>query len=94
MSFKEEMMESGKGGKILDPSMTKSGTIIQNKQGQPRAFMKIEKVTPPSPKTLKEARGFVVADYQDYLESQWILDLSKKYKLTVYRDVLLSLVKK
>ena len=94
VSFKEEMMESGKGGKILDPSMTKTGTIIQNKQGQPRAFMKIEKVTPPSQKTLKEARGFVVADYQDYLESQWISDLSKKYKLTVYRDVLQTLVKK
>ncbi len=94
ISFKEETIESGKGGKILDPSMMKANTIIQNKMGQPRAFMKVEKVFPPTQKTLKEARGFVVADYQDYLESQWISDLSKKYKLTVFRDVLLTLVKK
>ena len=94
VTFKEEMMESGKGGKILDPSMMKANTIIQNKQGQPRAFMKVEKVIPISQKTLKEARGFVVADYQDYLESQWIAELTKKYKLTVNRDVLLTLVKK
>ncbi len=91
VSFREESVERGKG-KILGEGMWKQGTLIDNKAG--RNFVKVEKVRPPSQKTLKEARGFVVADYQDYLEKQWLQDLTKSYKLQVNRDVFETLVKK
>ena len=91
VTFKEETVERGKG-KIMGDAMWKQGTI--NASPNTRNFIKVQKVLPPSQKTLKEARGFVVADYQDYLEKQWLQDLTKSYKLQVNRDVFEALVKK
>lgn len=45
------------------------------------------------PKTLDEARGYVIAEYQDYLEKSWNENLRKKYPLTVNEDVFKSMVK-
>lgn len=47
----------------------------------------------PSVKTLEEARGFVVADYQSYLEHEWNASLKKKYPLIVNDKVLTSISK-
>jgi peptidyl-prolyl cis-trans isomerase SurA len=49
---------------------------------------------PKSPKTLDESRGYVIADYQDYLEKEWITQLRKEYKVDLNPAVLNSLVKK
>ena len=57
-------------------------------------FVKIEEVLPPTEKTLKEARGYVVADYQDHLEKEWVEELRKEYKVKVNKKVFESLVKK
>lgn len=57
------------------------------------SFMKIEKLIPPTVKTLAEARGYVVADYQEYLEKKWLSDLEKNYDVKVNKDVLNSLMK-
>ncbi len=57
-------------------------------------FMKIEKIIQPSTKTLAEARGYVVADYQEFLEKKWLSDLEKNYEVKVNREVLETLVKK
>ena len=56
-------------------------------------FSKIESIIPSQPKTLREARGYVVADYQDYLERQWIEELRNTYKVNINQDVFESLVK-
>lgn len=56
-------------------------------------FTKVEKLLPPSLKTLKEARGYVIADYQDYLEKQWVEQLQKEYKINTNQKVLSSLIK-
>lgn len=44
-------------------------------------------------KTLDEARGYVIAEYQDYLEKNWNESLRKKYPVTVSEDVYKSMVK-
>lgn len=44
-------------------------------------------------KTLDEARGYVIAEYQDYLEKNWNEALRKKYPVTVNEDVFKSMVK-
>ena len=45
-------------------------------------------LVPPEPKTLDEARGLYVSDYQKYLEDNWIKELRKKYKIKVNKKVL------
>jgi peptidyl-prolyl cis-trans isomerase SurA len=54
-------------------------------------FLVINKVLDPEPKKLEEARGIITADYQNYLEKEWIKELRKKYTVTVDYDVLNSL---
>lgn len=47
----------------------------------------------PSLKTLKEARGYVIADYQDYLEKDWVAKLKKDHPIKVDNKVLKSLIR-
>jgi peptidyl-prolyl cis-trans isomerase SurA len=57
--------------------------------------VKVEEVyAQPATKTLDEARGYVVAEYQDYLEKKWHAELRKKYPVKVNEDVFKSMVKK
>lgn len=44
-------------------------------------------------KTLDEARGFVVADYQDYLEKQWNASLRAKYPVKVDDKTMKTVIK-
>ena len=50
-------------------------------------FIRGEKI-PPAPKSLNEARGLYVSDYQKFLEENWIKDLRKKYKIKVNKKLL------
>jgi len=43
---------------------------------------------PPEPKSLDEARGLYISDYQNYLEKEWLKELRKKYKIKVKRRLL------
>ena len=55
-------------------------------------FYKIERILPPTRKELDEARGYVIADYQDQLERQWIEELARRFKVKVNRKVFESLI--
>ncbi len=54
-----------------------------NPRNKSTRFMIIEKILPPGEKPLKDARGYVIADYQDFLEKQWVEELRNSYKVTV-----------
>jgi len=54
---------------------------------------RIGAIVPPQKKSLSEARGYIIADYQDHLEKQWVSDLKKEFKVVVNEDVLNSIVK-
>lgn len=41
-----------------------------------------------TPKTLAEAKGMITADYQNYLEKEWLAYLKNKYTVKVNEDVL------
>jgi peptidyl-prolyl cis-trans isomerase SurA len=58
-----------------------------------RGFVVVEKIIPPQPKTLEEARGYIIADYQDQLEKEWVASLQKKYPVKINEDVFKSLIK-
>lgn len=57
-------------------------------------FAKIEEIVPEKPKTLEEARGFVVADYQDQLEKDLLKTLRTQYPAKVDETVLKGLIKR
>ncbi len=57
------------------------------------AFIQVNKIIPPMNKTLKEAKGYVVADYQEKLEKDWITELKKDYKVNIDQKVFNSLIK-
>ncbi len=51
-------------------------------------FVVIKDLIAPEPKTLAEARGIITADYQNFLEKEWLKELKNKYTVTVNQDVL------
>lgn len=46
-----------------------------------------------SPRNYRDARGFVINDYQAFLEDQWIVELKKKYPVNVDEKVFAGLTK-
>lgn len=57
-------------------------------------FILVKQIAGPEPKSLKEAKGFIVSDYQEYLEKTWLESLRNKYPISVDQSILRSLVKK
>lgn len=57
-------------------------------------FVWVKRIVQPEPKSLKEAKGYIVSDYQEYLEKTWLEDLHKKYPIVVDENVFKSLIKK
>lgn len=58
------------------------------------AWVIIEDIEAPRNKTLDEARGQIISDYQTYLEQQWIEKLKKRYPVTINQEAVKSLIKK
>lgn len=56
-------------------------------------FVRINAVVPPTPKTLDEAKGYVISDYQEYLEQRWVEELRAKYPVTVNQAVFETLIR-
>jgi peptidyl-prolyl cis-trans isomerase SurA len=45
------------------------------------------------PRNFQDARGFVINDYQEFLEQQWIASLKRKYPIKVNEAVFNTLPK-
>jgi peptidyl-prolyl cis-trans isomerase SurA len=50
--------------------------------------LNVNNLLPRSPKALNEAKGIITADYQNYLEKQWLASLREKYKVVLNNEVL------
>jgi len=57
------------------------------------SFYKVEEILPARQKELKEARGYIIADYQDQLEREWVEKLRKQFPVKVNKKVLAKLIK-
>jgi peptidyl-prolyl cis-trans isomerase SurA len=44
-------------------------------------------------RSFEDARGYVINDYQQYLENAWVIELRKKYPVTINQPVFSSLLK-
>ncbi|MFN4080876.1 MAG: peptidylprolyl isomerase [Saprospiraceae bacterium] len=90
----ERTYEKGKNPELSELWRPNAMTAPKTDAGTKTAsFSKIEKILPPGPKQLKDARGFAVADYQDYLEKKWIQDLQEKYAVKIDEAALKSMLK-
>jgi peptidyl-prolyl cis-trans isomerase SurA len=57
-------------------------------------FYYVTNIYPVKDKGLNEARGLYIADYQTYLENQWVKELRAKYNIQINDDVLKSIKEK
>jgi peptidyl-prolyl cis-trans isomerase SurA len=73
---------------IIDKIEWKTGVseVVNSKKGP--AFASVVGLLGPMPKTLDEARGLITADYQAYLEEEWIKELRAKYPVVIHEEVL------
>jgi peptidyl-prolyl cis-trans isomerase SurA len=56
-------------------------------------YKRVLNILPATVKPLKDVRGYIVADYQDHLEREWIKSLKKEYEVTQNNEVVKSLTK-
>jgi len=72
----------------------KPSKAVKDKDGVYTVVKASEVLSIPSDKTLDEARGYVIAEYQDYLEKKWNDSMRSKYPYKVDETVFKSMVKK
>jgi peptidyl-prolyl cis-trans isomerase SurA len=75
---------------IIDSITWQPGLSDDIKKNNAVVIVNVLKVLEPAPKTLDEAKGLITADYQNYLEKEWIRELRSKYPVKVNEDVLNS----
>jgi peptidyl-prolyl cis-trans isomerase SurA len=56
------------------------------------AIVIVHQVVAPEPKLLNEVRGAMTADYQNFLEKEWIAELRAKYPVVVNDEVLKTIL--
>lgn len=80
---------------VVDKIEWKAGlTPIKKLNDSSYQFIMVKAIVGPEPKSLKEAKGYVVSDYQEYLEKTWLEVLRKRYPVVVDQNVFRSLIKK
>lgn len=71
----------------------KPSNVFRNDDGTYSMVVALKLYPASETKSLDEARGFVVADYQDYLEKKWNQELKNKYPMKVEEKTLKSIIK-
>lgn len=87
LSFDKGKYEVGQNA-IIDQLDKKVGISDDIKSNNSILIVEIKKLLPAQNKKLDEARGLVTADYQNYLEEEWLKELHKRHKVKVNQDVL------
>lgn len=85
-------IETGKYSKgdndIVDKFEWKKGLSANSTVDKQVVFVDFENIIAPTNKSIAEAKGLITADYQNYLEKQWIASLRNKYQFSVDKAVL------
>jgi peptidyl-prolyl cis-trans isomerase SurA len=66
----------------------KKGAVKTVKEANGTKVLVVNGIIPPGPKAFVETQGQVTADYQNYLDRQWIDSLRARYEVVVNQDVL------
>ena len=87
IQIKHGLFEKG-DSKLVDTTDWKDGVSQVYDIDGKFSFVNVTGHLVPDQKKFDEARGLVTAEYQNYLEKQWIEELRKKYTINVNKDVL------
>ena len=94
LEYSEVTVEPGSKELVgLDFKKKSVSQPVYDKNSKKTLFKKVVKISPTRRKSLKEARGYVVADYQDQLEKRWIIDLKKQFPVKL-NDAVYKALKK
>ncbi|MGB0429398.1 MAG: hypothetical protein ACPGLV_02910, partial [Bacteroidia bacterium] len=91
-SYTKDVVEKGDKEEVDKVAWEKGYHTIDNFKDR-YVLIKIDDVKPSQYKKLNEIKGLVIADYQTYLENNWIDKLKKKYEINVNQPLIDSLVK-
>jgi peptidyl-prolyl cis-trans isomerase SurA len=92
LNLKVESAKFTKGeNEILDATKWEKGLSADIAVNGQIAIVNTRGKVDPTVKSLSEAKGLVTADYQSFLEKEWIDTLRKKYPFKVNKEVLFSI---
>ena len=77
---------------VIDQVEWKPGEYTVENKGR-FYYIVIDEILPPQLKSLAEIKGIVIADYQNYLDQQWIAQLRQKYPVDIQENVLQQVIK-
>ncbi len=77
--------------KFVDMIKWEVGIANTINDGKDQIIIVVNKKLAPEIKTLSEAKGIITADYQNYLEKEWIKDLRNKYPYSLNKEVFESI---
>ena len=93
LNLRTESNKYSKGdNEIIDGTPWVAGISENIKKNNQIIFVQINNKLAPEPKSLNDAKGLVAAEFQTFLEKEWINGLKKKYQVTI-NDEVLSTVK-
>lgn len=64
---------------------------LKDEKNNKTIIVVVNKILPPEPKSYQDAKGIVTADYQNYLEKEWIESLKKKYPVSIDKTILATI---
>lgn len=67
---------------------------LKDANGKDDQIVVFRELFKPEQKQFNQTRGLVIADYQDFLEKQWLTDLRAKYEIVVNKEALKELKKR
>ena len=85
VEVRTETLERGKQETLTDNQWRQGTYYYPADKGY--SIVVVEQITPPTIKSLSEARGYYINDYQDQLERQLMEQLRKRYNVKIHQDV-------
>ena len=92
VSYENGKYEKG-SNKIIDLCKMEKGVQSVTADNNVPCVVHIKDIIAPTTKLIDEARGYVIADYQEELEKTWMESLRKKYPIVEDQKILKALVK-
>jgi peptidyl-prolyl cis-trans isomerase SurA len=90
LSYEKGKYEKGQS-EIIDKVEQKKGLSSDLKIYNSTVIVVINDILPAENKKLDEARGLITADYQNFLEKEWLKSLHEKHKVVINQEVLSSI---
>ena len=91
-AYEYDRMEDIEDMEGLKPEAGSTSMLKNDLRAGTATFYKVEDLLPAGPKQLEDARGYVIADYQDELERRWVEELRNQYPVRINKRVLNKMI--